>query len=545
MSVSHLPRLAHNPTPEEKREQIEQYRIKPNRGYIIEDRGTKANRQPTHDEATQAVNRSIDYHARNMAVLKTLATGNKTGEYNKLKIGRGDNEWVAAKWKQSGAKRAQLVEKEHANGPLDLNPGPSEPPKTVYDPRDPDSVARVPRNEPVNMKGMNGVDKVVEMQAVTHPPPFDDCVRTPVYNEHREHDTIPVMEDSERIHPGRKGNGTDLDVSQCRLKCNGDADCLGYVETYANPLDTECWTIPKSKFPNGDVKMHPWIMGSTFVKTPPPPLPAHCANGATGYTGPRELPKSDFGPVVKPITELTAVEEQNLKAHEAAFMSSEMKGLDEHDDPDQVFLICEMPTDCSMQVDVTRAHTVVERQEKARLYYDERKSKILEKHNSEALTRVERAKKKAIINEAAASTASERAEKKVALDNERNGKKAIAERDAEAKAQEVAFKQTPEGQLEETQRIAAAEAQYAKQKEEQDIYLSSVDAISQERREKDAAKDAAAQVNVTKALEVVGVYKNETKDVVAAGGNESQIVVGDNVYKAMTYLEERGVPYLD
>lgn len=97
----------------------------------------------------------------------------------------------------------------------------------------------------------------------------------------------------------------------------------------------------------------------------------------------------------------------------------------------------------------------------------------------------------------------------------------------------------------ETQRIAAAEAQYAKTKEEEDMYLSSQDAISQEIREKAAAKEAAAQVNISKALEVVNNYKNQTQDVVAAGGNESGIVAGDDVYKAMTYLEERGVPYLD
>lgn len=284
------------------------------------------------------MDRSIAYHAQNMKVLKTLAKGNRTGEYNALKIAHdGENDWVAAKWNQTGADRAKMIAQE-PNGPVDLSSAPSEPETTVYNPRDPDSVARVPRDEPVNIKGLNGNDKVVEMQAVTHDTPFDDCVSSPVYSEHPEKDTTPIMDDSDRIHPGRKGNGTDLDVSLCRLKCNLNTDCLGYVETYANPRDTECWTIPKDKFPDGDIKMHAWSGGSTFMKTPPPPLPAHCANGRTGYKGPRELPQSDFGTVIKPVTELTKAEEQNLKAHEAAFISSEMKGLSEHDDPDTVIL---------------------------------------------------------------------------------------------------------------------------------------------------------------------------------------------------------------
>lgn len=513
-----VPKRAYDPTPAEKEQDADQYRKTPGDGSKITQEGVSFPRRPSQEEAMTAVDTSVEYHKSLKKVLDKLAAGNATGGYRTVRATSRANEARLEEWRQTGAALAQKIAAQ-GEKPFDPNPGPYPGgARPVYDrPLNADT-DYLPAMEPVNTKSLNGLDQEKVLPPAVHPPDFDDCSDERRYAEHIQQDTFPIMDMEQRIHPGREGN---KETCLCKTACDTDSECLGYVETFDQlPDNSECWTIPRSKFPDGTVKMHEWAKGSTFLKLPPVPPPARCSVPAAE----RVLPQNDWGANLTRVTSLTAEEEGQLRAHEESFLSSEMNGLDTH------------PV---AEARAVKAEAVSERKAKAARYYSERRTKIIQRHNTELMAQAERGKKQVIKEELVGRTAAERGKKVQAYDVERARKKSKAEAVEAEKVKERAEKQTPEGKLAQTKQLAKIEAAHTEQEaqEQARIATSAVERDEKLKAKKEALE--AADDKIKAAQKVIAEHNTAT----VANGKETAIQVGDKVYEAMTYLEKEDIPY--
>ena len=327
--MMHLPRESYNPTAKERTAAVDDYRKSPNQGFKITDEARGSYRRPTAEEAEIATAKSISYHKHHNKFLRTLATGNSSGQYSSLPINTPENEDVAAQWAQTGAARAKSIQAEVH--PAELSPATPAPQKSkVYAATAQRAgLPHLPRAEPVFVKEFTGDDKVSMMPPITTPPNFDDCKEGPSYTEHLGMDPDPIMTDDEKVYPGRWGNVTQMETSVCEMKCSAEKKCLGYVETENSGLGAECWRIPQSKFPSGIVKLSKWAQGgptgSTFIKSKAPFPNPNCGLPKSART---LLPASDFGPAVSSVIEISDTELQGLQARQKEFLDEQLSGLD-------------------------------------------------------------------------------------------------------------------------------------------------------------------------------------------------------------------------
>jgi len=537
-SMMHLPRESHSPTVKERTAAVDNYRKSPNQGFKMTDEARGSYRRPTAEEAETATARSISYHKHHNKFLRTLATGNSSGQYSSLPINTPENEDVAAQWAQTGAARAKSIQAEVH--PADLSPATPAPQKgKVYAATAQRAgLPHLPRAEPVFVKEFTGDDKVAMMPPITTPPNFDDCKEGPSYTEHAGMDPNPIMTDKEMVYPGRYGNVTEKETSMCEKKCSADmlkqkignryvADkCLGYVETENSDLGAECWLIPQSKFPSGIVTLSEWAQGgptgSTFIKSKAPFPNPNCGLPKSART---LLPASNFGPAVSSVIEISDTELQGLQARQKEFLDEQLSGLDTTKD----------------------AMVISERQDKASIWMKERKSKLIKQHNADLRTKAERTKKSQIVREINIKKVGERTKKAKVQQRERWAKSLAAAAKKAAQVKEEEYKASPEGQLRHATFLEKTKEIYAEQDADSQAYYIREAIRENDAREAEKKKVAQIQVNITDALDDIAEQNNASlaeKNTTGKFPNET-IPVGSKLYKAMRFLQDNGVPFLD
>jgi len=456
----YVPREAHDPTPAEEKQQTEQYRVHPNKGFIVSDDARGQLRQPTEKESKAAIKRGIAYHKKHKKTFDALTAGtpvNATTPENEENLARWNNaaqpDPVSGVVRYNMGKYDDIMRTNEAQWKKARKKRMAKHPTQGYTPHQPGS-AIMPRGEPVVIKELTGRDEEVTLNPTIHMPPWAGCISGAQYVQHFHNDLIDELRKQETL---MEKTNTWM---QCKEECTqAKYDCLGYLRHDKGTevgVPHDCWLlqngsypggIPNSSYPGGlRSVLQEWQHGSIWLKDM---KTAANVKNCTGYTSPPNIvAASDWGDTAE-ITEPTSEDVDQIKAKAKTFYAGEVKAMDEHEDVDMV--------------DKARNVSILYRQQQESAYVKERLHKSVETREAGLLKTQERTKKTKIVKALHDRTQHERNEKAKVLHAERRAKAKQEQQDEEAKSKERAFKKTPEGMLheagvQEQQKSAADEA---------------------------------------------------------------------------------------